>query len=129
MDAKPRVAVETSEVIRVVLQMNLTQYISKNRVVLVFTPAASDARFQMQTELFEKGKADLDERCIVVLSVVGAEEIKTRSHFRVSKEDFAVILIGKDGNEKHRWAGVAPIEQIDHRVDRMPMRRSEMQRK
>jgi hypothetical protein len=109
--------------------MNLKQYEWKNRVVLVFTPTASDARFQVQTELFEKRKADLDERNIVVLCVVGAEEVKTRNHFRVSKEDFAVILIGKDGNEKHRWAGVAPIDQIDHRVDRMPMRRSEMQRK
>ncbi len=109
--------------------MNLKQYLWKNRIVLVFTPAASDARFQTQTELFEQRKSDLDERNILVLSVVGAEELKMRNHFRVAKEDFAVILIGKDGNEKHRWAGVAPIDQIDHRVDRMPMRRAEMQRK
>ena len=109
--------------------MNLTQYLWKNRIVLVFTPTASDSRFQMQTDLFEKSKSDLEERNILVFPVVGTDEMKTRCQFRVSKEDFAVVLIGKDGNEKHRWAGVAPIEQIDHRVDRMPMRRSEMQRK
>jgi len=104
--------------------MNLTQYLGRNRILLVFTPSASDARFEAQNELFEKRRTDLEERNILVL-----EEVKTRCQFRVSKEDFAVILIGKDGNEKHRWTGVAPIDQIDHRVDRMPMRRSEMQRK
>jgi hypothetical protein len=128
MDAQSRLAVEAPEVIQRDA-MNLTQYLWKNRIILVFTPAASDARFQAQTELFEARKTDLDERNILVFAVVGADEPKMRSHFRVSKDDFAVILIGKDGNEKHRWAGVAPIEQIDHRVDRMPMRRSEMQRK
>jgi hypothetical protein len=109
--------------------MNLLQYRWKNRIVLVFTPSSTDSRFRLQNELFEKHRADLDERSILVFPVVGAEEVKTRCRFRVAKEDFAVILIGKDGNEKHRWAGIAPIEQIDHRVDRMPMRRIEMEKK
>jgi len=109
--------------------MNLVQYHGKNRILLLFTPSSSDARFQKQLDLFEKHAANLEERNILVLPVVGQKEIKTRCQFRVDKEDFAVILIGKDGNEKHRWIGVAPIEQIDHRVDRMPMRRVEMRKK
>ena len=106
--------------------MNITQYQGKKRVVLVFTPSASDARFAQQLAVFEQFESDMKDRDIVVLPIVGPAEPRLHSQFRVGVADFRTILIGKDGNEKHRWAGVAPMEQLNHRIDRMPMRRVEM---
>lgn len=105
---------------------NLAQYVLKNRVVLVFAPTTADARLTRQQSLFEKDKSELAERDIVVLTVTGNDGRRLRNHFRVGTPDFATILIGKDGNEKHRWVDVAPVDQIDHVIDRMPMRKVEM---
>ena len=108
---------------------NLAQYVLKNRVVLVFSPTAADARLTRQQSLLEQHQSELKERDTVVLPVVGSEDRRLRNLFRIGPSDFATILIGKDGNEKHRWTDVAPIDQINYRIDRMPMRKVEMRTK
>ena len=106
--------------------MKLAQYQWKNRIMLIFSPSQEDDRFARQLELFDQNRNALEERNIVVLKVVGPVEPRVRSQFRVGVQEFCAVLIGKDGNEKHRWSDVAPVEQISHRIDRMPMRRAEM---
>lgn len=106
--------------------MTLAQYLSKNRVILIFSPTAADPRLVRQLEVFKENASGVKERDIVVLPVEGATEMRIRSQFRIPVAEFVTVLIGKDGNEKHRWTGVAPMDQISHRIDRMPQRRVEM---
>ena len=105
---------------------SLTQYQGKNRIVLVFTPSDTDDRFLRQQALFDQHRTDLKERDLLVIPIIGSTQTRMRSQFRVSPNNFAVVLVGKDGTEKHRWDGIAPVSQINHRIDRMPMRRVEM---
>ena len=108
---------------------NLVQYQWKNRIILVFSPTHTDLRFLNQQADFEQHQADLTERDIVVLPIVGPAETRLRNQFRIGVAEFAAILIGKDGVEKHRWSDVAPVEQISYRIDRMPMRKVEARTK
>jgi hypothetical protein len=50
-----------------------------------------------------------------------------RSHFGVAPGGFAVVLVGYDGEEKLRLRRV-DLERIFGEVDRMPIRRMEMER-
>ena len=109
--------------------MNLADYKWKKRVLLVFSPTAADPRFTRQLAIFAENKAGYDDRDLVEMHAIGNMEMRLRNMFRVSPPDFAVILVGKDGNEKHRWTDIAPMDQINHRIDRMPMRRQEMKEK
>jgi hypothetical protein len=104
---------------------NLAQYVWKNRVVLIFAPTLTDARLTGQQSILLQHHSELAERDIVVLPIVGSDGMRLRNQFRIGPLDFATILIGKDGNEKHRWTDVAPVDQINHRIDRMPMRKVE----
>lgn len=40
-------------------------------------------------------------------------------------EEFAMLLIGKDGGIKQRWRSAVPVQEIFAVIDGMPMRRSE----
>jgi len=52
---------------------------------------------------------------------------KLRSHYGISDDHFAMLLIGKDGAEKFRSEEVASLQQIFALIDGMPMRQNEMQ--
>ena len=41
-------------------------------------------------------------------------------------EEFAVVLIGRDGGEKFRSDGPVSVEELFSKIDEMPVRRREM---
>ena len=113
----------------------------QKRVVLVFAGTAADARWQKQQELLMQAGQELTARDLVVLGVVGnqvnAMAAKTdklpkpeqlREQYKIKPDDFAVILIGKDGGEKYRTQEVVKPGAIFHIIDAMPMRQQEMRR-
>ena len=102
-----------------------------NRVVLLFATDSRDTRLAAQRGLLETSIAELAERDIKVFEISGnsAENSALRTKSEVHDEDFAVILIGKDGYSKlHRSKPVAPAE-LFRLIDSMPMRRNEVQRR
>jgi hypothetical protein len=111
----------------------------QNRVLLVFAPGADGDLLRRQLTAFRQAAPDLEERDLVVYILpaggeasfqgrpVGVEQADAlRERFNVPDPQFAVVLVGKDGTEKERWTGYAPIPRIRETIDAMPMRRREM---
>jgi hypothetical protein len=112
----------------------------QNRVLLAFAPGGDDDPLKRQLEAFREGEPALKERDVVVFVLpaegsascegapVGAEQVGAlRDRFDAPEDQLTVVLVGKDGGEKKRWTGYAPIPEIDDTIDAMPMRRREME--
>ncbi|MDB5262435.1 MAG: hypothetical protein JWQ14_1716 [Adhaeribacter sp.] len=107
---------------------------------MVFAGTAADARWQRQHELLKQAEQELAARDLVVLGVVGnqvnASPAKIdnlpkpevlREKYKIKFDEFAIILIGKDGGEKYRAPAVIKPGAIFYIIDAMPMRRRENQ--
>ncbi|ADI13702.1 DUF4174 domain-containing protein [Truepera radiovictrix] len=110
-----------------------------HRLLLLFAPAADDARYLEQVRRLQGVEDALAERDLRVFhlfergqGVAGSSEVfpetaqRLREAFSVAPEDFAAVLVGKDGTEKARYG--APVEPADlfGVIDQMPMQRQEM---
>ena len=117
----------------------LEDYKWKKRPLLLFTPSAENAAYLRQKEFIQANKAGLADRDMVVIELVGEDELYVngtrqkgksgkalRSRFKVPHETFSVILVGKDGTEKQRNREAVELKNIFGLVDQMPMRRQEM---
>jgi hypothetical protein len=113
-------------------------YLWENRILLVFN-LQNDDQLNKQLHLFSKNQAGMDERDLIVFRILPdkVEQIhgkkygknaaeKLRSKYNIDKNDFTVILIGKDGTEKLRQQKVLSIDKLFATIDAMPMRRREM---
>lgn len=118
---------------------SLDTYRWKNRLLLVFAPSENNSIYQRQMQLLAAHKAGLNERNLLVFKLVAegtshlesqsidaTDVARLRSQFKVSQEEFRVILVGKDGTEK--WHASSPVEPqvIFKEIDAMPMRQQEM---
>jgi hypothetical protein len=111
----------------------------ENRVLLVFAAGGNDDTLDRQLTAFREGQPDLVERDLVVFVLTAGGEgsfqgeplargqaARLRDRFDVPDEQFAVVLVGKDGGEKKRWTDYVPVPEINEVIDAMPMRRREM---
>ncbi len=111
----------------------------KNRVLLVFAPSSSHRTYQQQMQLFEQHQRDFANRDLVLVQVLAqgpsyanGEPIDSstvahlRDRFGVSKEDFRVVLVGKDGGTKRSDSSPVKANTIFGEIDAMPMRQQEM---
>ncbi len=113
----------------------LNAYRDKNRVLLVFAPAAQDPAYQEQTRLWQNEKAGFDERQLVVVPVLadarkpaGDPPGTLAKRFGIDVKSFTVILVGKDGHDAYRSAKPVAASVLYATIDAMPMRRAEMRR-
>lgn len=119
----------------------LERYRWKNRPLLVFAPSESDARGRVQRRHVEGERAGFGERDMILLELwseggsrAGGEPLREadvavlRARFGVGTDEFAVILVGKDGGEKGRWTDPVELSRVFALIDGMPMRRREMRR-
>ena len=124
--------------------------VDKNRVLLLFAPSDTSPLFQKQLTLLAHHTPDLAERDLVLLPILsnagppaGAntlrdlhapdlspqEQLTLRHRFHIAPNDFAVLLLGKDGGEKLRSTTPLTIEKLNTTIDAMPMRKDEIQNK
>jgi hypothetical protein len=121
---------------------NLSDQKWKNRVLLVFAPWENNNAYQQQMQLFSRHKAGFADRDLVLVQVLAVgnnyansqqiDESSTaslRDRFGISKEDFCVILVGKDGGVKRRDNVPVEATAIFNEIDAMPMRQQEMQQR
>jgi hypothetical protein len=119
--------------------VDLGDYLWKNRLLLIFSPSESYTDHRVQKGELEKQMAEVVDRDLIVFEIfvkgesrIGKSPIANpmaeslRSKFDVKPEDFAVLLIGKDGGEKLRSTEHIHVEEIFSLIDAMPMRQSEM---
>lgn len=89
---------------------------------------------QLQVETDGLRERDLKVVCWLQQGESYAEEMsigetiaaQIRLQFAVEPEEFAVILVGKDGTQKHRYAHPITAEELLGAIDTMPMRQQEM---
>lgn len=117
----------------------LAPYQWQNRIVVVFAPSENASLYQRQLSEIEAMGDGFAERDLVLFSVFAAdgqgpdvalskEQVHfLRERYQASREDFVVILIGKDGGRKLRREGSVLEEQdLFPLIDSMPMRQREM---
>lgn len=117
----------------------------KHRLLFVFAPTVDAAPFAQQQSLWAtraEGFADRDLRIYTVIGMDAGTYRATpdaegrpltresarrlRNRVEVSADDFAVVLVGKDGGEKRRDLAPVEADAIFETIDAMPMRQSEM---
>lgn len=106
-------------------EVTLDQYLWKARPLVIFAPSQDDPRLVQQLEWLEDRKDEIEERDVVVVVDVEAEETSSlRDKFH--PRDFQIILIGKDGQVKLRKPFPWDVRELSRQIDKMPMRRQEM---
>ncbi|MDJ0842803.1 DUF4174 domain-containing protein [Crocosphaera sp.] len=117
----------------------LAPYRWQNRLLLVFVPDIEDERLTSMKQTFNQVECEFQDRDLLLgvftrnaTSRIGDDLISSydqaelRAKYGVKYNEFAVILIGKDGQPKRQLSDVPEMENIFGQIDTMPMRRQEM---
>ncbi len=117
----------------------LASYRWQNRLLLVFVPKVEDQRLTTIQQTLKEVECEFKDRDLLLgictsnaPSRIGNDlissydEAQLRSKYGIKYNQFAVILIGKDGQPKTELSEVPEIERIFGQIDNMPMRQQEM---
>ena len=116
----------------------LSDYRWEHRPLLLFAPTDSDPRLVETMRRIAASRCDFVDRDMVLGRIVteGTSTLdghvvdptqaqRLVSEFGIGADSFSVVLIGKDGGEKLRVAGVPDLQAIYAVIDGMPMRARE----
>jgi hypothetical protein len=118
------------------------------RPLLIFSRSA-DQRVQEQIQMVGERVQEIEGRQVLVVPVLLRREkddstwssglpkrdiielepadcVAARRRFHIGDDDFAVVLLGKDGGEKLHAASPVTIERLIRLIDAMPMRQKEV---
>ncbi|MGB5595596.1 MAG: DUF4174 domain-containing protein [Crocosphaera sp.] len=117
----------------------LASYRWQNRLLLVFVPQVNDARLTEIRQTLTEVECEFKDRDLLLgvftsnapsrignESISSYDEAQLRAKYGIKYNQFAVILIGKDGYPKTQLSEVPEIEKIFGRIDNMPMRQQEI---
>lgn len=117
----------------------LHPYIWKNRLLIVFATSDKNLNYQKQMSIIAKASTGFAERYLIVFSIFENHGVspmhqnldnqtckKLYEKFKIGKDSFTVVLIGKDGGEKYRKNTILTSEELFAIIDAMPMRKAEM---
>ncbi len=104
---------------------DLSDYLWKNRPIVVFADSPIDPNFIRQMELLEDFAEDLEERDVVVLTDT-APEAAGPLRRKLRPRGFMFVLLGKDGEVKLRKPFPWSVREISRVIDKMPLRQQEM---
>jgi hypothetical protein len=102
----------------------------KERVLVVVGPTdQADAR--TQNRIFKDAAAGMSERDVTLVDASGADpgSVAIRKSLSVSNKQFAVFLVGKDGNVALSSDKPLTADYLFQRIDAMPMRQDEIHRR
>jgi hypothetical protein len=121
------------------VELRLSDYQWQHRILLVFAPSAGASDYRQQRQIWQADQAGVADRHLKLVEVLGTGESQVdgepisaasadglRRQFGVSVEEFAVILVGKDGTEKQRSQAPMDLARLYRTIDTMPMRQQEM---
>jgi hypothetical protein len=121
---------------------DLAAYRWKNRILLVFSPTASDHSFKAFNQRLSERHIDVLDRDLIVYRILEKghsrldeqtlapeEANKLRRDFGPKPGRFTVILVGKDGGVKMFREERTDLQEIFDLIDSMPMRQQEMHEK
>jgi len=104
----------------------LAEYLWQKRPVVVFADTALDPRFAEQLAMLEREAEAIEERDVVVITDTDPATLSDlRRKFR--PRGFQLLLIGKDGQVKLRKPFPWNVRELSRAIDKMPMRKREIQ--
>jgi hypothetical protein len=116
----------------------------QNRILLIFAPSEQHPSYQQQLQQFEGQEGELIDRELLVVHsfatgnshvnglsanshlIEAASTDRLRQQFSITPDEFAVILIGKDGTPKREERSPISLTVVFDQIDTMPMRQREM---
>ena len=117
----------------------MSDYIWQNRPLLLFAPSVEDSRLQRTSDNLQRRRCELDDRHMIIGVILAqgqsrlddqplsaSDAVALRERYAIDRDQFAAILIGKDGSEKYRRYDVPELDGIFALIDGMPMRQDEM---
>jgi len=118
------------------------------RPLLLFARSVKDPEFVRQIDELRAHASEVKERDIIVVPVVSNDTVTSqpqaelpntelsrseasaaRSRFKVNADSFRVVLIGKDGSQKHSSKTPVAFDKLSALVDSMPMRKQEIRQR
>ena len=129
-------------------QKTVTSLKDHNRVLLIFAAVSANSNFVQQHNLLKNRASELVDRDLISIPVLrqwkpadadlrrasgpfttDTEQKRLRSRYNIQPDEFAVILLGKDGGEKLRSHTPVTIEELSSVIDSMPMRQQEIRQR
>ncbi|NNJ96620.1 MAG: DUF4174 domain-containing protein [Gammaproteobacteria bacterium] len=117
----------------------MSEYVWQNRPLLLFAPSIADSRLQQTRHNLQRRRCELDDRNMIIgvileqgqsrlddQTISPSDATTLRKRYAIDRDQFAAILIGKDGSEKYRRYDVPELDGIFALIDGMPMRQDEM---
>lgn len=121
---------------------DLSSHQWNDRLVLILTDDTNNNTFQNQIDELYSDKQGLKDRKLVIYTVLRnqfkRDDMTNRgwvlsddlySKYKESEESIEILLIGLDGGVKLRQSEFLSNEELFGRIDQMPMRRNEIQRR
>lgn len=121
---------------------DISQYRWKNRLLLIFAPDRSHPMFDALHRSLSAQEAEVSDRDLVVFEILESEPSSIngavvasdtahalRDKYTVSRGEFRVILVGKDGGLKLKRNEPTNLKKIFSLIDSMPMRQEEMRQR
>lgn len=121
------------------IEFKLSDYQWQNRILLVFAPSTDSFQYRQQMQAWQADAAGTNNRHLKLVQILetgesqvdgrslsSASAERLRQQFGIPPEEFAVILVGKDGTEKQRSQTPIDSAMLFGTIDAMPMRQQEM---
>ena len=105
---------------------NRMEQFSSHRQLLIFGNEKNQYLINQQLILLNQHSKGVTERAIKITVVERENSLLVK--YNVSKTEFTVLLVGKDGTEKYRTNSILQINNLFAIIDAMPMRKAEMRR-
>jgi len=123
-----------------ILGQGMSQYQWKNRLVIILTNEEDNQLYTSQLNDLKTVVSGLEERKILVITLtpdyqitgidseVRHEEALSYSKLKKENDAFEILLIGLDGYTKLQQSSLLTHQELFAVIDRMPMRRSEIEK-
>ncbi|MBV1864109.1 MAG: DUF4174 domain-containing protein [Rhodobacteraceae bacterium] len=106
----------------------LSEYLWKNRPLVIFADTPLDPHFIRQMELLSQDTEELEERDVVILTDSDpAANSALRETLR--PRGFMLALLGKDGKVKLRKPRPWTVRELSRAIDKFPLRIDELRQK
>ncbi|HEY9660301.1 MAG TPA: DUF4174 domain-containing protein [Allocoleopsis sp.] len=121
------------------IEFKLSDYQWQHRILLVFAPSTDSSQYRQQMQVWQADVVGVDDRDLKLVQILGIGESQVdgrslssasadrlRQQFGITPEEFAVLLVGKDGTEKQRSQTPIDLAALFRAIDAMPMRQQEI---
>ena len=111
--------------VEVTKDTDLSSYRWTHRPIVVFANSPEDVNYTRQINMLESGLNQLLVRDVVVLTDTNPSEVSPLREL-LRPRGFGLLLIGKDGQVKLRKPFPWSVRELSRAIDKMPMRRQEL---